>query len=1312
MPTYGRISEFKESEESWTQYVERLEQFFLANDIEDVGKQRAIFLSVCGSRTYSLLRDILQPKKPAETTLKDILEALRKHYDPKPSVIVERFKFHSRSRDESESVATFVAGLRKLSEHCEFKDVLEDMIRDRLVCGINNDKIQRRLLSEPELSYKKAVELAIALELATKNVEDLSIKDGVTCNNKVHRVQQHKSFQSDDSSKSQRDCYRCGGQHEASKCRFREIMCFNCDKKGHIAKVCRSERKQTGYRAQGNTKSDKEKSKTHLVAESDPVDEVYSMYHIQGKEAFEVEIELCGKTHTMEIDTGATKTILNEATWYGNLQHKLEPLKKTTAVLNTYTGESIPILGIAVNIPVKYGTQEHLLPALVVKSEGPNLLGRDWLKVIKFDWEKVFKVKECNPKLQQVLDTHKDVFEEGLGTLKGTKVKIYVDPQAKPRYHKARPVPYALKSTIELELDRLESEGIISPVEFSEWAAPIVPVVKPDGSVRICGDYKVTVNQVSKLDNYPIPKTEDLLATLGGSQKFTKLDMSQAYQQLLLEEESKLYTTINTHKGLYKYNRLPFGISSSPGIFQRTMENLLQGIPFVIVRVDDILVGGKDDMDHLSNLNRVLTQLATAGLRLRKNKCYFMVTEVTYCGYVINGNGIQPVQDKVKAIQNAPEPTNVSQLKSFLGMLNYYHKFLPSISTILEPLHELLRQGNQWKWEQRQQGAFEKAKDLLQSAELLVHYDPTKKLILATDACDYGVGAVLSHRMSDGTERPISYASRSLNAAERNYSTFEKEALAVIFGVKKFHQYLYGMRFTIKTDHKPLEGLFDEKKGIPQLATPRIQRWALTLAAYEYSISYKSGKTNGNADALSRLPLPDMPTTVPTPGETVLLMKHLDETPVSASQIKIGTQRDPILSQVLRCTLEGWPAVEYSEELKTYHSKKLELSVEDGCVLWGIRVIIPTKLREEVLEELHEAHPGVSRMKALARSYVWWPNLDQDIEKKVKKCEQCQVHQNAPAEAPLHPWEWPGQPWNRLHIDYAGPYKGGMFLVLIDAYSKWLEIHQMNSTTSTSTIEKLREIFATHGLPETVVSDNGTNFTSEEFEEFMRRNGIKHIKVAPYHPASNGMAERAVRIFKEGIEKMTGGSMTQKLTRFLLNYRITPHSTTGVPPAQLLMKRHLRTQLDIMRPKVAERVRAKQTAQKATHDHHTKDREIHVNDPVYAKDFRQKKTWMPGTVVKKTGPVSAHVQLESTGQVIRRHHDHLRIRTNEVQETETDIYEAVGLPEPVLPTPVETSNQPEPVKDSTVVDVTTPAMQKTRPIRTRQMPKHLNDYEL
>ena len=579
-------------------------------------------------------------------------------------------------------------------------------------------------------------------------------------------------------------------------------------------------------------------------------------------------------------------------------------------------------------------------------------------------------------------------------------------------------------------------------------------------------------------------------------------------------------------------------------------------------------------------------------------------------------------------------------------MLNYYHRFLPNLSTLLEPLHSLLRKETIWGWGPKQDEAFQKSKRLLKSSNLLVHFDPTKELILSCDASSYGVGAVLSHNMENQDERPLVYASRSLNTAERGYSQVEKESLAIIFGVKKSHQYLYGKQFTIVTDHKPLIGLLNESKAIPTLAAARLQRWALTLAAYQYKIIYKAGNQHGNADALSRLPLPEAPRTEDAPEEVVLLMEHLEQTPVKASQIRVWTRQDPVLSRVTQFILQGWPTQNPEEATCPYWNRRTELSVENGCVLWGTRVVIPPQGRQKVLQELHEAHPGISRMKALARSYIWWPHLDKDLEQECKRCAQCQRSQQTPALAPLHPWEWPGKPWFQLHLDFAGPFLGKMFLIIIDAHSKWMEVHAMNSTTSAATCDKLRQTFACHGLPVLLVTDNAPNFTGREFTEFLRKNGIKHILTSPYHPASNGLAERAVRTFKEGMKKMTHGTSETRLARFLLKYRITPQTTTGVSPAQLLMGRRLRTHLDLMCPNIKEEVQRKQTLQKGNHDYHSKDRDLEVQDHVYTKNFSASQPlWIPGRIQAQTGPLSFQIGLPD-GRVLRRHQDHIHRRTD------------------------------------------------------------------
>ncbi|KAL3190439.1 hypothetical protein MRX96_019314 [Rhipicephalus microplus] len=355
--------------------------------------------------------------------------------------------------------------------------------------------------------------------------------------------------------------------------------------------------------------------------------------------------------------------------------------------------------------------------------------------------------------------------------------------------------------------------------------------------------------------------------------------------------------------------------------------------------------------------------------------------------------GLAPAPHKVEAVLKAPKPQNKKELQSYLGLINFYRTFLPNLSSHLQPLHLLLRDGQQWAWRKEQDLAFQRSKELITKAPVLVHVNPAKPVILTVDASPYGVGAALAHREKNDQERPISFVSRRLYAAEQRYSQLDKEGLALMFRAERFHQYLWGRRFEAVMDHKPLLGLLGPDKAVRVQASPGVVRWALKLAAYSYQLVYRSGKDLAPTDALSRLPLPEVPAAVPEPAE-------------------VWSRRCP----------EGEELAE-----RTYSHKPAELSLQQGCLLWGSRVVIPQSLRSRVLQLLHAGHPGVEKTKIVARSHVWWPGLNQDIARMVQSCQACQENQRASRHVKITPWPFPEKPWSRLPVNFGGPLQGPLF---------------------------------------------------------------------------------------------------------------------------------------------------------------------------------------------------------------------------------------------------------------------------------------------
>jgi len=1279
----GNLSEYKEGQEDFESYLERLDMWMFANNVEEE-KKVSVFLTAIGAEAYRLLKNLLSPDKPSAKTYKELCDTLSEHYKPKPIVIMERFRLQKRNQQDGESIAEYVVALKQLSTHCDFGAHLNDALRDRFVSGLKSEDVQRRLLSRQALTFKDACETALAMEMASLNAQEFSGKLKETGNvnsvrenekkqwkkkSESHRTQKSWQPKQDGDQKEFKPCYRCGGkQHSHEACKFKDEKCHNCSKVGHIARMCRNRKTHYVQQEAGESDTDEELS-------------VYTVYTAANKKhGIHIPVTVEGRVVDMLLDTGAQATLVSETVYRKSLAHLT--LRKCNTKLFTFTGERISTLG-EVTVNVEYEQQTDKLPLVIVKGDRPALLGCDWLKILRLNWREIFTVRassDSNADVEAVLLKHKAVFEEGPSKIREFKASIRVKPEAQPIIRKARPMPYALKEPVEKELDRLEGLGIISKVDRSEWASPIVIVPKADKSIRICGDYKVTINQSVEEETYPLPNTEDLFATLAGGKLFTKLDLSHAYQQLELDKDSEKYLTVNTHRGLYVYHRLSYGVSSAPSIFQGVMDQILQGLDHVTCFLDDILITAESREDHLKMLDEVLSRLGRYGVRVKRAKCKFMESRVEYLGHMVDSEGLHPTKEKVEAILNAPRPTNESELRSFIGLLNYYGRFIKNLSSLLQPLYALLKKDRPWKWTAECDQVFKKATNQLLESTAVVHYDTKKPMRLACDASPYGVGAVISHIMENGEEKPIAFASRTLTDAERNYAQIEKEALAIIFGVKKFHKYLYGRKFTLITDHKPLLAILGPKSDIPTLAALRMQRWALILMAYNYDIEYRRSADHANADALSRLPRRDKDKTAE--DKNIFYFSAVDDLPVHASDIARSTRKDPLLSKVREITLNGWPDHIEDEALRPFFIRRTELSEEQGCVLWGRRVIVPAAHRAKLLSDLHTGHPGICRMKAFARSYVWWPHMDNDIEKTVQHCGACQSERTLPAAAPLHCWQWPARVWQRIHIDFCEKDKQ-YFLVLVDSHSKWLEVVPMTTTTAVKTIDVLRNIFASQGLPEEVVSDNGPQFTSCEFKQFLRSNGIKQTLVPAYHPASNGAAERSVRTVKAALMKQVIGeevlhtnlSLQHRLANFLLMYRSTPHSVTGVPPAELFLKRQLRTRFSLLKPSLARTVEEKQLKQKTYHDKTTtKLRDLQPGDQVRVKNFREgKEKWLRATVVKRLGPV--RYLIDDGGRQRSVHIDHLLFSREETpyQHTGENVTPTRDFTEPsVRPTTKET----------------------------------------
>ncbi|XP_054259997.1 uncharacterized protein K02A2.6-like [Macrosteles quadrilineatus] len=548
------------------------------------------------------------------------------------------------------------------------------------------------------------------------------------------------------------------------------------------------------------------------------------------------------------------------------------------------------------------------------------------------------------------------------------------------------------------------------------------------------------------------------------------------------------------------------------------------------------------------------------------------------------------------------------------------------MSTYLEPLNNLLRHGKKFTWNKECEDAFVKIKAEITSERILAHYDPSEALVLATDASPTGLGACLSHRYKDGSEKPIAFASRTLTKSERKYSQIDKEAVGIYWGLKKFFAYCYGRKFVLITDHKPLVSIFDPAKTLPSMTASRMFNYAHFLSGFDYTIEYRNTTEHANADFLSRFPVTEVPENVFDDHEQYL-MNQVEAMPVTRIKIEEETRKDENLKVISHYLNTG-------KSLKELGLNANEFCLMDGCVFRGNRICVPLTLRKQVLNELHAGHMGMTKMKLLARSYCYWQNIDQEIENLVKHCYSCQQKLKSPPKETVHPWEPPSGPWERIHVDFAGPIKGWSYFIVVDAYSKWVEVIPTKSTTTDWCLKQLDNLFATFGYPHVLVSDNGTQLTSTLFENYLKKYKIIHKTIAPFCPKSNGQVERSVQTVKNLLHACGGGHNEDKINTILKQLRKTHHSATGQSPYLLMFGRNVRTEMDLM----VERTPTPQMKRQVL-----TRRSFSKGQIVLMRNYSNmsEEIWSRGIVERPLGNVMYLVQSED-GRLFKRHCDQLR----------------------------------------------------------------------
>lgn len=881
----------------------------------------------------------------------------------------------------------------------------------------------------------------------------------------------------------------------------------------------------------------------------------YVLANVSGDERPYLGVKVFGVDFLGLLDSGASRTVLGGVGCQLFKQFNLQLFPSEIESCKVANGAQCPVLG-CYSVPFCVEDRVSLVDVLVMPSLPHTLiLGSDFwcrlgivpdLRHGHWQFSESADPQVCSltdsshltPEEAERLEGHlQELFIEmptGLGctTLVEHKIRTSAEP-IKQRFY---PISPALQKQVFKELDDMLAQGVVEPSN-SPWASPIVMVKKSDGSYRFCVDYR-KLNKVTERDAYPLPLVTNTLDKLRDAKYLTSLDIKSAYWQVPVSKESIPLTAFTVPgRGLFQFRRMPFGLHNAPATWQRLIDRVLSPLEqYVFVYLDDIVIVTQTFEQHLDILRKVFDRLTSAGLTLRRDKCHFCRTELKFLGYVVDGKGLRCDPDKVSAILNIPPPSNVTEVRRFLGIASWYRRFVPNFASLMAPITNLLKKKIKFAWSTECKRAFQTVKECLVASPVITCPNFEEPFTIQTDASDYGLGAVLTQDYPDG-EKVISFISRSLTSSERKFSTTEKECLAVLWAIEKFRPYIEATHFTVVTDHFALLWLSNLKDPAGRLA-----RWCVRLQQYDFTVIHRRGKDHVVPDALSR--------GVPVVNEV-------------AGEVPFPNYQDRWYSGMLQKVTEDplrYPQWRVHNSTLYRHVRSSYPGLRDQAFDW--RTVVPKSHRKAIIGEHHDSpvagHAGAWKtLNRLTQKY-YWPKMRADVSRYVRGCTVCLANKSDHRGPAGLMTGRPNitRPWEFVSVDLVGPLppstSGFRYILSVqDYFSKFCIFIPLRSATAKMIVQHVEDdVFLVFGVPRVLWSDNGSQFVGREWQDLARKYNVHLSRSANYHPQANPV-ERPHGFLKTMLSSFVRDNhraWATLLPKVACAARTAVHESTGATP--------------------------------------------------------------------------------------------------------------------------------------------------------------------